>query len=406
LPKLTVKEIRAAKPARRPYKRWDEGGLYLFILPTGTRSWRLRYGLEGKRKVLVLGQYPELSLTDARERRNEIKAQLRQGKDPAAERQVRKLVNTNGTSFQAMARDWLSRNKARWRQGYAQEVSASLEAEVYPQFGRLHVDQITPPMVLALIREIEDRAAVTVARRVRQRMAKVFGHAMATGIGHNNPAAIIKDALTHQPQDQQPAITTLPELAAMLRKVEARNMYPVTKLGLRLLALTVVRPNELRFAGWAEFEDLDGAAPIWRIPETRMKTKAEHVVPLAPAAVEVIRAMRMLTGRAPFVFANKSHAQRPMSQPVLSQVLRASGFADRHVPHGFRSSFATIMNNRHPEIPNVIDACLAHRIPGIPGICNRSKYLDHRRAIMEEWASLILDGAPDAETLLLGRRRN
>jgi integrase len=393
------------KPTKKPCKRWDREGLYLYCTPKGLRSWRLRYSIAGKRRVLVLGTYPDMTLADARARRNQIKAELRQGKDPAAERQVWKAVNVNGASFEAMAQDWLSRNKARWREGYTQEISASLEAEVYPRFGRLHVDQITPPMVLALIREIEDRGAVTVARRVRQRMAKVFGHAMASGIGGTNPAAIVKDALTHQAHDEQPAITTLPELAAMLRKVEARFMYPVTKLALRLLALTVVRPKELRFAVWGEFENLEGAAPIWRIPGERMKTGQEHVVPLAPASCDVIRAMRMLTGRAPFVFANKSHAHRPMSRNVLSTLLRSSGFADRHVPHGFRAAFSTIMNDRHPELASVIDACLAHRIPGVAGIYNRGNYLEHRRRIMVEWADLVLTGAPDAETLLLGRRR-
>jgi integrase len=399
---LTRDKIR--EPAERTCKRWDGGGLYLYCTKKGLRSWRLRYSIEGKRKMLVLGQYPDLSLTDARERRNAIKAELRQGKDPAVERRIRKTVNVNGASFEAMARDWLRRNKARWREGYAEEISASLEAEVFPELGRLHVDQITPPMVLALIHDIENRGAVTVARRVRRRMAKVFGHAMAVGIGHNNPAAIVKDALTHQSQDKQPAITILPELVAMVRKVEARFMYPVTKLALRLLALTVVRPNELRFAVWDEFE-LDGKDPVWRIPGPRMKTGIEHVVPLAPAAVDVIRAMRMLTGRATFVFANKSRNDRPMSQPVMSQALRASGFAGRHVPHGFRAAFASIMTQRHPVDHEAIEAALAHTVPGVRGRYMRETFLQRRRELMEEWASLILEGSPDAETLLLGKRR-
>jgi integrase len=402
---LTDLKIRALRPLGKPYSVFDGGGLYLYVTPTGTRSWRLKYRLASKERRITFGLYPEVTLAKAREERDAIRRALREGRDPAAEREARRLAVVNGHTFEAMARDWYKRKLKKWRPSHAKEIIDSLEQEVFATHGKLHVKDFTPPIVLALIRAIEDRDAVTVARRIRQRMSAVFVHAIACGVGENDPAAIVKGALTSHESRNQPAILDLGELRTMLRTVESRFTYPGTKLALRLLALTVVRPKEVRFAMWSEFEYLDGVAPIWRIPPDRMKTGLEHIVPLSPAAVDVLRAARMISGRGVYVFPNKSDPGKPISEGLLCALLSDAGFKGKHVPHGFRASFSSNMNKRHKGEADVMEAALAHAVPGVRGDYMRETFDERRREIMAEWADLILQGAPDAETLLLGKRR-
>jgi integrase len=404
---LTDRKIRGAKPARRPYTLFDGGGLYLFITRTGTRSWRFSWRSAGRPRVITLGLYPEISLAKAREEREALRKAIREGRDPGAERQARRMAVTTGHSVTALGRDWFERNKAIWRSNYAKDVRRILEVEIFPVLGSHHVNDITPPVVLGLVRQIEGRGAPTTARRVRQVLSAVFVHAIACGVGQNDPAAIIQKALTKRPTQRQPAIVDLDELCKMMRTLEAQVVYPVTRLAARFLAITAVRSNELRFATWKEFEDLHGEAPVWRIPGERMKTKQEHVVPLSPAAVDVIRAARIMNHYSPFVFANKSILEKPMSHASLSYLLRDAGYQGRHVPHGFRAAFATIMIKRHPRDGDAIEAALAHVMPGVRGRYVRETFLERRRELMNEWARLILGvDAPDAETLLLGKRKS
>jgi integrase len=403
---LSDKKIQGCKAAGKPYSKFDSGGLYIYVTKAGTRSWRLKYRFAGKEQRLTLGLYPDVSLKAAREERDAIRKAVKDGRDPLAERQARKLAASNGASFEAMGRDWFERNKATWRESTAQDIIGSLEAEVFPNYGRLHVNDFNPPMCLALIRAIEDRGAITVAKRVRQRMSRVFVHAISCGVGKSDPAAIIAKALTRQPHQRQPAITDLEELRAMLRAIEQQVVYPATKMALRLLSLTLVRPNELRFAVWPEFEGFAGDDPVWRIPAKRMKTNVEHVVPLTAAALDVINAIRILTWSSTYVFANKSNTGLPISRNLMSDLLREAGYRDRHVPHGFRAAFASIMTKRHPGEHEAIEAVLAHEVPGVRGRYMREDFLERRRELMAEWAGLLMDGAPDAKTLLLGRHRN
>jgi integrase len=401
---LTDKKIRAAKPAKRPYTLFDGGGLYLFVTPAGARSWRFTWRSEGRPRVITLGLYPGVSKTEARAERDALRKAIREGRDPGAARQARRMAVSIGHSLEAMGRDWYALEVATWRPGYAKATLSILEDEIFPTLGSRHVNDITVPEVLGLIRQIEGRGAVTTARRVRQRLFAIFKHAIGVGIGQHNPAASI--SLKKQPTQQQPAITDLDELRTMLRQLESLVCYPVSKLAFRFLALTATRPNEVQFAMWDEFEDLNGSAPIWRIPAARMKTKREHIVPLAAAAVDVVRAARIMCHYSPYVFCHKSDLKRPMSHATLSYLLRDAGYQGRHVPHGNRAAFSSIMTERHPEDYDAVDAVLAHVVPGTRGRYMRTTFLERRRELMEEWAGLILDGAPDAETLLLGKRRS
>jgi integrase len=404
MPKLTDREIRAAKPAGRPYKRWDEGGLYLTILPSGSRSWRFRWASGGKRQVMTLGLYPDLGLADARERRNEIRTLLRQGRDPAAERMTRRLLTGLERSFEAVARDWHSRMSPSWTLRHAGNVIRSLERDVFPTLGKLHIREVPPELILILLRGIEARDAVMSAHQVRQRIGAVFDFGIDTKICSVNPTVRAK-ALTRRPNEKRPAIIDLPAFCAMLRKTESAFSFSVTKMAMRFLALTAVRPAEVVGATWDEFQYLEHGVPTWVIRSERMgKTKEEHVVPLARAAADLILAMKPLTGRRRHVFGNTRYQQRPIDLSTMSRLLVRLGFQDVHCPQGFRSSFATIMTKRHPADREAIEAQLAHGVPGTRGRYMRETFVERRRELAEEWASLILDGAPSADELLLGRR--
>ena len=363
--------------------------------------------LAGGKKLLALGAYPDIRLAEARELRDGHRASLRRGVDPSVERRIARSLTAaqQVQSFEAMAREWHARQLPTWTERHAGDVLDSLEKHVFPTLGGLHVNAITPRLVLAALRTIEARPAIETAHRVRQRMSAVFVYAISCGVGETDPAAIVKGALSPIIKGRQPALIEVDELRSMLTKVEAEPAHPVTKTGLRFLALTIVRPGELRAARWDEFIDLDGKEPIWRLPASRMKMKSEHWVPLSAQAVAVIEAMRPLSGRGPFVFPNARHAHKPMSENALGYLLNRAGYHQRHVPHGWRAAFSSIMNERHPGDHDAIEATLAHTVPGARGAYMRASFLARRRELLTEWADLLLAGMPPAENLILGPRR-
>lgn len=367
----------------------------------------MRYKLAGKEKLLSFGPYPDVSLADAREARDKARATLRNGRDPGVGKRLRLAAAGGGAgAFEVIAGAWHARNASRWSQRHAADVLDSLQRDVFPALGTMHVNDITPPMVLAVLHPIEARPAVETARRARQRMSAVFAHAHSIGIGQVDRAAVVKGQLAPLTKKRQPAITDLDEAREMLRTAETAVAHPVTKLALRFLALTAVRPGEIRGAAWAEMESLNSTAALWRIPAERMKMSREHLVPLSRQAVAVLDAVRRLTGRGPLVFPNSRRAHRPMSENAIGYLLNRSGYHARHVPHGWRSTFSTVMNERHRTDRAVIDQMLAH-LPKdrIGAAYNRAAHMERRRELAQEWADLLLGGMRQAEELIGGRRR-
>jgi integrase len=408
---LTDFKIKAEKPKVKPYRLKDQGGLYLLCNPGGSRLWRLKYRIrrDGRRvdKLLALGSYPAISLAEARRLQAAAKATVHAGGDPLAERIARRAKASLGAveTVEVLAQAWHARQSPRWTPGYAAGVISILERLVFPILGRFHVNDVTPPVMLACIREIEGRGAHATAHKVRQLMDMIFAEALAAGIGQANPAAQIKKALAPAIEKKQPAIVTLDGLRGLLRRIEAAPCHPVTRLALRLLALSACRPTEVCRAEWREFEHLDGPAPAWRIPANRMKMKIEHIVPLPSQAVAVVAAIRPMTGHSRFLFPSMQSLDLPMSRRALLGVLHRCGFKGLHSAHGFRSSFSTIMNERHPEDWAVVEAALAHVAGGVRGAYMRSNYLERRRELMAEWADLVMVDARPADELLLGARR-
>lgn len=405
---LTDVKIRTAKPAQKAYRLTDAGGLFLWVTPAGGKIWRLRYELNGKEKLLTLGPYPSISLIDARTKREDAKIKLRDGKDPSIEK---KLVRAAGTlaalnDFKSVALAWHSRQSPTWTERHAADVIDSLNKYVFPAIGDLPIAQIETPAVVKVILAIEANGAPETARRVRQRISAVFVYAVGIGLAKNDPAHLARAALAPMVKGHQPAIVELEPLREMLRAAEAIPAHPVTRLGLRLLALTAVRPGELRGAQWSEFKGLDGSSPVWEVPAERMKMKVAHAVPLSRQAVELIKAVQPYTGRNVLMFPNARHGHLPMSENALGYLINRAGYNGRHVPHGFRAAFSTIMNERFKADRHIIDLMLAHAPKNeIESAYNRALHFDRRRELAQIWADILLDGfAPATEITQLQRR--
>ena len=409
---LTDVQIRKAKPAEKPFKLADGGGLHLYVSIAGGKSWRYRYEIGGKEKLLTIGPYPEIGLAAAREARLAAKALVRAGKDPSAEKRVAAraapaTADPAGPTFEEIAREWHDLNKGQWTDTHANDVLRSLERDVFPALGSTAIAALDAPTVLAELRKVETRGSVETARRIRQRMSAVFGYAIASGRATSDPATQVTKAMAPLPKKgRQPAITELEGVQEVLRKTEAEPAHPVTKLALRLLALTAIRPGELRGARWDEFQDLDSDAPSWLIPAERMKMKVEHVVPLSRQAVEAIEALRPLSGRGALVFPMSRNATKPISENAIGYLLNRAGYHSRHVPHGWRAAFSTIMNERFKADRAVIDLMLAHAPKDkVESAYNRAEHLDRRRDLAQIWADLLMvEQAPISKILEALRR--
>lgn len=397
---LTDAGVRNAKPGKKHQKLTDGGGLYLHVTPAGAKAWRLRYERGGKEQVMTIGRYPDITLADARSIRDSAKVALRAGRDPVEARKEAKAVEgaAAANTFEVIAREWHAERAPGWSKKHAEQVLDSLVNEIFPKFGSHAIDSITPEMVFSVLRDIEDRGAVETAHRIRQRVSAVFVLAIATGRGSGDPAAIVKPALRSVKKRRHPAVVTLDGIRKVLKDVEAVPAHIGTRLAMRLIALTAVRSTELRAAHIDEFEGLATDNPVWRIPALRMKgkieEKREHLVPLSRQSVEVVLLARTLIGRGKLLFPGSRHSHRPISENALGYLLNRAGYFGRHVTHGFRSAFSTIMNEHQREDRDVIDQMLAH-VPKDPveGAYNRAIHIEVRRHVAQAWADLLLEGA-------------
>lgn len=428
---LTDAAARKAKPTDRDYKLADSGGLYLFVTKSGSKSWRLKYRFAGKEKRLTFGLYPEVTLVEARDRRDAARRLLRDHVDPGIERMKLRAsaASSSATTFEKIARAWHKAQEPRWSPVHRRKTMQAFERDVFPEVGALPIRDIDGPMVLAMLRKLEARGAIDTAKRVRQHVSGVFVYGMSEGVVGTDPASSVGKALLPIPRKgRQPAHTDLLKARQVLIDVEAATAGPLTKLASRLLALTAVRPGIVRAAVWSEFEDLeprfgmrDGHEvridrPRWRIPAERMKLELDlkgedafdHVVPLSRQAVEVLEAVRRLTGRLNYLFPSIRSTRRPMSENTLGYAYNRVGYQGRHVPHGWRSTFSTIMNERAAEAGResdrgVIDGMLAHKPKGLSGsemAYNRATHMPRRIELAQEWADLLLDGVGAAAELV------
>jgi integrase len=401
---LTDTRCRTAKPARKPYKLTDSAGLHLEVRPSGARLWRLRYRIAGKENLFALGEYVQppdgesrketehriqsgrLTLAEARQERDKARGLVKQGIHPAHARQAMRVarVAEGANTFEAVACEWVEKNKAKWSPYYLRQIERFFKADVYPSIGTLPVKSVTPSHLLEILRRIEKRAP-TVALLVRQWVGAVFRYATATLRADSDPTVALRGSI-HRPKVEHRKPLARTEIPNLITKIEERGGNRSTKIAMRLLLLTFVRPVELRAAEWKEF-DLDHAE--WRIPADRMKMREPHIVPLSVQAVELLRELKTITGGNRYLFPNNRRPRTFMTATTLNRALERMGYARKFSSHGFRATASTILNEMNYR-PDVIERQLAHRERNkVRASYNRAEYLPERRTMMQQWANTV-----------------
>lgn len=384
---LTDSAIKAAKPKEKPYKLTDGQGLYLEVMPNGSKLWRMKYRHADKEKRLAFGAYPALSLVKARQRRSEAREQLAGGLDPGEQKKADKQAQkATGATFEALAREWFAYKSPLWAESTRYKAKLYLENDLIPGIGSLPLKTITRPDLVALVRKVEARGTLNAAGKIRQWLHQIFRFGLASGVVDTNPAtdldvvAAPAKAARHHPH------VTFVELPELLGKIDSTNLNTLTRCAIHLLVLTAVRPGELRAAPWAEF-DLDAAT--WTIPKERMKARRSHVVPLPRQAVAILRKLEEISGSYTLLFPGQQKADRPMSENTINKALRLMGYENRQTGHGFRHLLSTELNGRGYN-RDWIERQLAHGDNDeIRDTYNHANYLEQRREMMQVWADSI-----------------
>lgn len=406
---LTDTAARNAKPRAKPYKLGDRDGLYLLIQPNGKKLWRFKYRLDprpdgGKKEHLfALGAYPETGLAQARVEVEQARRLVAKGVHPVRHRQTeraRSAAEARNT-FEAVAREWMEKHRARWSAYYARQVERFLEGDVFPRVGALPIRKVSAAQLLAIVRGVEERGAETVALLIRQWCSAIFRYAVATLRADSDPAAALKGAL-HRPPVRHHRPLGRKEIPGLLEKLEGFGGYRATQIALRLLLLTFVRPVELRAAQWPEF-DLEAAE--WRIPPERMKMKREHIVPLSHQALALLSELRELTGGGRLLFPNHRRPRTHMGPTTLNRALERLGYGGRFSSHGFRATASTALNEMGFN-PDWIERQLAHAPRNkVRASYNQALYLPERRKMMQQWADTLDALAGGAKVAAIHRKR-
>ncbi len=389
---LTDIKVKNAKAKEKLYKLTDGRGLYLHVTPGGGKWWRFRYRFDGKEQLLSFGTYPEISLADARDKREAARKQVANGVNPSDLRKAEKkaVQDVTENSFEVVAREWHEKFKQTWSKTHADTTIRRIELNVFPWLGARPIGEIKPPELLSVLRRIESRGAQETAHRVKTICGQIFRYAVATGRAERDPAADLKGALPPAPKTHLAAVTDPKEVADLLKAIDVYQGSFVTKCALQLAPLVFVRPGELRQAQWSEI-DLDRAE--WNIPAERMKMKQPHLVPLSRQALQILREIKPLTGSSPYVFPSVRSSARPMSNNAILAALRRMGYTkDEMTGHGFRAMARTILDEVLQVRPEFIEHQLAHAVRDPNGRAyNRTRHLEERKKMMQLWSD-YLDG--------------
>jgi len=402
---LTNTACKNAQPREKPYKLGDSAGMYLEVTPHGSKLWRLKYRFAGREKRLALGIYPEVSLAEAREKRETARKLLKSGIDPsfAKKEDKRKLRYNAETTFRAIAEEWHEHKKEGWTETYGAEILHRMKQDLFPEIGYLPIADISALQLLDTIRKIENRGAHEMARRALQTVSQVFRYAIVTGRSERNPAADLKGALKPVKHGHYAALEAkdLPEFIQTLERNDAR-LYAHTRNAVKLLMLTFVRTSELIQAKWDEF-DLENAE--WSIPAERMKMRQPHIVPLSRQAIAILEEQKKNTGNWEWVFPNQVRPKKPMSNNTILMALSRMGYKGRMTGHGFRALAMSTIKEKLGYRHEVVDRQLAHAPRNqVDAAYDRAKFLDERRKMMQEWAN-YLDAASSNDKIVVAKLR-
>ena len=388
---LTDVAIRNAKPRDKPYKLGDAGGLFLLVTPAGGKLWRLKFRVAGKEKLLSLGGWPDVSLSNARRERDKAREALAAGADPAREKQQAKHLAkvSAANTFGEIAQELIDKRR---REGMSE--STAVKSEYYirrmgPVIARMPISEIAAPDVLAVLRRVEATGNYETARRVQQLAGRVFRYAVATARLTSDPSRDLRGALTVPQPKHYGAIIDARRAGELLRAIDGYVGQELTKLAMQLSANLFVRPGELRHAEWDEI-DLDGA--LWTIPAEKMKMRRAHQVPLSRQSIDLFRQLHVMTGPTGYAFPSIRTRTRPMSENTINAGLRRLGFSgDEMTAHGFRAMASTLLNESGKWHPDAIERALAH------GDSDKVRAAYHRgvhwkeRVEMAQWWSDYLD---------------
>lgn len=387
---LSEVKVRTAKPKESEYKLFDGGGLFLFVTPSGGKLWHFKYRFDGKEKKIALGSYPEISLLDARRRRDDVRKQLANSIDPGAVRKAQKQANLQETeTFEVIAREWFNKFKHTWKDNHSSRVISRLEKNVFPHIGNQPINKIKAPELLGVLRRIEARGIIHSAHIIRGICGQVFRYAVATGRAERDPSADLRGALPPTKTINRAAITDPVKAGKLLRAIDNYQGSFVVQSALKFAPLVFVRPGELRHAEWSE---IDFEKAEWNIPAEKMKMKQPHLVPLSKQAIDILTELKKLTGSGIYVFPGRT-SQRPMSDNAILAALRYMGFEKTEMSgHGFRAMARTILDEVLQVRPDLIEHQLAHAVRDPLGRAyNRTQHLKERQKMMQTWAD-YLDG--------------
>lgn len=386
---LTDIQIKRAKPQDKPYTRNDGHGLSLLIKPDGSKGWRFRFRFAGKARLMSFGSYELVSLAEAREKRDTARKQVANGIDPVEERKAQKLAQKLSTenSFESVSREWHAAKADRWTIAYREEIIKTFEQDVFPFIGKRPISEIKPLELLEVLKRIEKRGALEKTRKVRQRCGEVFRYAIITGRAEYNPAPDLAIALAIPKQKHHPFLSA-EELPHFVRDLESYTGSIITKNATKILMMTGVRTQEMRFATWSEIDLIKG---IWEIPAERMKMRRPHIVPLSSQVIELFKQLQPITSDYPYVFIGRNDRRKPISKESVNQVIESLGYKGRTTGHGFRHTLSTILHEMGFESA-WIEIQLAHVDKNtIRGTYNHALYLDKRKYMMQKYSDFLMN---------------
>jgi integrase len=385
---LTDITVRTAKGKDKAYKLSDEKGLYLYVTPSGKKYWRLKYRYNGKEKLLALGVYPEVSLSLARDRRNDARKLKASEIDPGEHRKVMKTASVNRAtnSFELVAREWFAKHSVNWVASHADKIIRRLERDIFPWLGAKPISEITPPDLLIVLRRIEERGSIETAHRAMGNCGQIFRYGVATGRAERDPSQDLKGALPPVKSTHFAAQTNPQQFAQLLKVINSYEGTLIVRCALRLAPLLFVRPGELRHALWS---DIDFEKAEWRYVVT--KTNTPHIVPLSTQALSILQEIYPLTGSGQYVFPSARSNHRPMSDNAILAALRRLGISKEEATgHGFRATARTLLDEVLKVRPDFIEQQLAHAVRDPNGRAyNRTAYLPERKKMMQDWADYL-----------------
>lgn len=404
---LTDIQPRTAKPKEKPYKLTDGGGLHLLINPDGAKYWRMGYRFSGVERTLALGKYPDISLAEARKLRAAAREKINSGIDPSQAKRIEKVkqATANANTFEAVAREWHANKIESWQERTAINVLHRLEKDVFPLIGKYPIADIRAPVMLDVLRQIEKRGAVDMAKRQAQVCGQIFRYAIACGKAEIDPVPSLRGALKATAKGHHAAISAddLPEFLRAFAKIEGR-MYIPTKVMFRLMMMTFVRTSELTTTEWVEI-DLDNEQ--WVIPWQRMKMgkkklnprKVDHHVFLPSQGWALLRELHTVTGNNQYLFPNQRDHEKPATNFGILAALKRMGYSGKMTGHGFRSLAMGVIKERLGYRHEVVDRQLSHASGDTYGEAyDRAMFLDERKVMMQQYAD-YLDNAANGNVI-------